>query len=169
MTLYCSLNFSSPLCTSLPVAAQRDIEQAKKNWELGHLQSLKEEEERLAEEEFNNIMLTYDRPETVGKVVAKYGLRRLTSNNRGSRPERKMVPGQHSNKLVGSQRSFQNARNEHSIRNHSKSRSEGTQKGKSPIATSPCSCALPKRHSSRVRTSPASGTIANPSPRRTRK
>jgi len=50
---------------------QRDIEQAKKGWELSHLQSLKEEEERLAEEEDSAIMLTYDRPEVANKVILR--------------------------------------------------------------------------------------------------
>jgi E1A-binding protein p400 len=49
--------------------AEREIELAKKNWELSHLQSLREEEERLAEEEeFNSTVLTYDRPEAANKV-----------------------------------------------------------------------------------------------------
>ena len=50
---------------------QRDIEQAKKGWELSHLQSLKEEEERLADEEDSTIMLTYDRPEVANKVILR--------------------------------------------------------------------------------------------------
>ena len=163
----CALALSfNPLSSVFSLgAAQRDIEQAKKNWELGHLQSLKEEEERLAEEEFNNVMLTYDRPETVGKVVAKYGLRRLTS----SRAEQQVLPGHEGNKLVGSRRPLPNARNEHTVRNHSKTRSQGTPRGRSPNNTSPHSGALPKRHSNRVRTSPAGSTVTTPSPRRPRK
>jgi len=50
---------------------QRDIEQAKKGWELSHLQSLKEEEERLADEDDDTIMLTYDRPEVANKVILR--------------------------------------------------------------------------------------------------
>ena len=53
------------------ITSQRDIEQAKKGWELSHLQSLKEEEERLADEEDNTIMLTYDRPEVANKVILR--------------------------------------------------------------------------------------------------
>ena len=76
---YCKLNVFVP-CLS----TQRDIELAKKNWELSHLQSLREEEERLAqEEEFNSIVLTYDRPEAASKVVAKYSLRK---SPRGGNP-----------------------------------------------------------------------------------
>lgn len=50
---------------------QADIEQAKKDWELSHLQSLREQEERIAreEEEEEAMFLTYDRPEMVNKVV----------------------------------------------------------------------------------------------------
>lgn len=44
---------------------------AKKDWELSHLQSLREEEERLAEEEADDLMLTYDRPEMANKVILR--------------------------------------------------------------------------------------------------
>ena len=52
---------------------QENIEVAKKEWELGHLQSLREEEERLAEEEKDDILLTYDRPEAANKVILRKG------------------------------------------------------------------------------------------------
>ena len=38
---------------------------------MSHLQSLKEEEERLADEEDNTVMLTYDRPEVANKVILR--------------------------------------------------------------------------------------------------
>ena len=44
---------------------------AKKGWELSHLQSLREEEERLAEVEVQDVMLTYDGPETSNKVILR--------------------------------------------------------------------------------------------------
>jgi E1A-binding protein p400 len=47
--------------------AEENIALAKKDWELTHLQSLREEEERLAEEEAEDVLLTYDRPETANK------------------------------------------------------------------------------------------------------
>jgi len=51
--------------------AEENIELAKKDWELSHLQSLREEEERLAEVEVQDVMLTYDRPETSNKVILR--------------------------------------------------------------------------------------------------
>lgn len=45
---------------------------AKKDWELSHLQSLREEEERLAEVEDEDVLLTYDRPETANKVILRW-------------------------------------------------------------------------------------------------
>lgn len=162
--LFCTIlhYLSVPPCPS----TQRDIEQAKKNWELGHLQSLKEEEERLAEEEFNNVMLTYDRPEAVGKVVAKYGLRRLTSPSTGRRAERQLLPGQQDGKPVGSQSSLASVRNKHPLQNHSRSEPRREPRGRTmspPLRSS----LLPKRLSNRARTSPSDS--ATPSPRRTRK
>ncbi|KAL5477552.1 hypothetical protein EMCRGX_G024363 [Ephydatia muelleri] len=53
--------------------AEENIEVAKKEWELGHLQSLREEEERLAEEEKDDILLTYDRPEAANKMYIDKG------------------------------------------------------------------------------------------------
>ena len=50
---------------------QENIELAKKDWELSHLQSLREEEERLAEEEADDVLLTYDRPEMANKVILR--------------------------------------------------------------------------------------------------
>ena len=50
---------------------QRNIELAKKDWELTHLQNLRAEEERLAEEEADDVLLTYDRPETANKVILR--------------------------------------------------------------------------------------------------
>ena len=50
---------------------QENIELAKKDWELTHLQSLRAEEERLAEEEAEDVLLTYDRPETANKVILR--------------------------------------------------------------------------------------------------
>lgn len=38
---------------------------------MSHLQSLKEEEERLADEEDSTVMLTYDRPEVANKVILR--------------------------------------------------------------------------------------------------
>ncbi len=57
--------------TVVPSCLQENIELAKKDWELSHLQSLREEEERLAEEEADEVMLTYDRPETANKVILR--------------------------------------------------------------------------------------------------
>ena len=57
---------TSPLCS------QENIELAKKDWELSHLQSLREEEERLAEVEDEDVLLTYDRPETANKVILRW-------------------------------------------------------------------------------------------------
>jgi hypothetical protein len=51
--------------------AEENIELAKKDWELTHLQSLRAEEERLAEEEAEDVLLTYDRPETANKVILR--------------------------------------------------------------------------------------------------
>lgn len=51
---------------------QESIEQAKKSWELSHLQSLREEEERIAEEDVDDeMLLTYDRPELANKVILR--------------------------------------------------------------------------------------------------
>ncbi|CAI8023442.1 Helicase domino [Geodia barretti] len=49
--------------------AEENIKLAKKDWELTHLQSLRAEEERLAEEEAEDVLLTYDRPETANKMI----------------------------------------------------------------------------------------------------
>ena len=165
---FCCFVFSSVTSLSLRGTAQRDIEQAKKNWELGHLQSLKEEEERLAEEEFNNVMLTYDRPEAAGKVVAKYGLRRLNSPIASHRAERQLLPGQQDGKPVGSQSSsLTSVRNKHPLRNHSRSKSHREPRGKT-MSPPHHSSSLPKRLSSRVRTSPA-GPLPGGKGGRTRK
>ena len=64
------------LLSSLPSSCfflQANIEQAKKEWELSHLQHLREQEERQAreEEEEEAMCLTYDRPEMINKVVLK--------------------------------------------------------------------------------------------------
>lgn len=57
---------------SLPLPLlQKNIELAKKDWELTHLQNLRAEEERLAEEEADDVLLTYDRPETANKVILR--------------------------------------------------------------------------------------------------
>ena len=53
-------------------SSQENIELAKKDWELSHLQSLREEEERLAEVEDEDVLLTYDRPETANKVILRW-------------------------------------------------------------------------------------------------
>ena len=51
---------------------QESIEQAKKSWELSHLQSLREEEERIADEDVDDeMLLTYDRPEASNKVILR--------------------------------------------------------------------------------------------------
>ena len=51
---------------------QENIELAKKDWELSHLQSLREEEEKEAVEETEDeVPLTYDRPEFCNKVTLK--------------------------------------------------------------------------------------------------
>lgn len=42
-------------------AAEKEVELAKKDWELGHLQALKEEEEKRAAEEEDEILFTYSR------------------------------------------------------------------------------------------------------------
>lgn len=76
---------SSPLYTDSPTLTsllslshtlQKNIELAKKDWELTHLQNLRAEEERLAEEEADDVLLTYDRPETANKVILR---RRLST------------------------------------------------------------------------------------------
>jgi superfamily II DNA/RNA helicase len=51
--------------------AEENIRRAKKDWELTHLQSLRAAEERLAEEEAEDVLLTYDRPETANKVILR--------------------------------------------------------------------------------------------------
>ncbi|XP_019852163.1 PREDICTED: helicase domino-like isoform X2 [Amphimedon queenslandica] len=51
--------------------AEENIEIAKKEWELGHLQRLREEEEKVAQEELieeGATDLTYDRPELINKL-----------------------------------------------------------------------------------------------------
>ena len=56
------------------MCVQENIERAKKDWELSHLQSMREEEdERLAVEEVDSsdIMLTYDRPDVANKVILR--------------------------------------------------------------------------------------------------
>jgi hypothetical protein len=60
--------FSLPLPPPIP---QENIRRAKKDWELTHLQSLRAAEERLAEEEAEDVLLTYDRPETANKVILR--------------------------------------------------------------------------------------------------
>ena len=51
---------------------QENIELAKKDWELSHLQALREEEEKIAEEEaVEDIPLTYDRPDLCNKVTLR--------------------------------------------------------------------------------------------------
>lgn len=65
---------------------------AKKDWELTHLQTLRAEEERLAEEDAVDVLLTYDRPETANKVI----LRRRPSTGTWeilSPPLNNLVPG----------------------------------------------------------------------------
>ena len=59
------------LIQNVMTPTQENIELAKKDWELSHLQSLRKEEERLAEEEADDIQLTYDRPETSNKVTLR--------------------------------------------------------------------------------------------------
>ena len=54
-----------------PHTPQESIQLAKKDWELTHLQTLRAEEERLAEEEAEDVLLTYDRPETANKVILR--------------------------------------------------------------------------------------------------
>lgn len=44
------------------------MEAAKKDWELGRLQKLKEEEERKAEMEDDDILYTYSREDAYNKV-----------------------------------------------------------------------------------------------------
>ena len=51
---------------------QDSIEQAKKSWEFSHLQSLREEEERIADDDVeDDMLLTYDRPELANKVILR--------------------------------------------------------------------------------------------------
>ena len=81
-----SLSLSLPLSSSLylppssslylSLSLQENIQLAKKDWELSHLQNLRAEEERLAEEEAEDVLLTYDRPETANKVILR---RRLST------------------------------------------------------------------------------------------
>ena len=59
-----------PCCPLLP-PHQESIKLAKKDWELSHLQNLRAEEERLAEQEAEDVLLTYDRPETANKVILR--------------------------------------------------------------------------------------------------
>ena len=59
--------YNAPLSPS-----QEEIHQAKKDWELSHLQQLREQEEKMAREEEEKeeaMCLTYDRPEMINKVV----------------------------------------------------------------------------------------------------
>lgn len=51
---------------------QENIELAKRDWELSHLQALREEEEKIAEEEaVEDVHLTYDRPDLCNKVTLR--------------------------------------------------------------------------------------------------
>lgn len=72
---------------------QESIELAKKSWELSHLQSLREEEERIAEEDASDdILLTYDRPELANKVILRRhsstGMWEVCSPNKNSQPNK---------------------------------------------------------------------------------
>lgn len=51
---------------------QENIQLAKKDWELSHLQTMREEEEKMAEEEAaDESLLTYDRPDLCNKVTLR--------------------------------------------------------------------------------------------------
>ncbi len=59
-------------CNYFYLFSQDDIKQSKKEWELSHLQQLREQEEKMVreEEEMEEAMsLTYDRPNLINKVV----------------------------------------------------------------------------------------------------
>lgn len=69
---------------------QENIELAKKDWELSHLQALREEEEKIAEEEaVEDIPLTYDRPDLCNKVTLRRsstGMWKVCSSGQNHKP-----------------------------------------------------------------------------------
>jgi hypothetical protein len=73
--------------------AEENIKLAKKDWELTHLQSLRAEEERLAEEEAEDVLLTYDRPETANKVILRRRPSTGTWEILSRPPELDLAPG----------------------------------------------------------------------------
>ncbi|XP_071946523.1 helicase domino-like isoform X2 [Antedon mediterranea] len=58
----------APLTDDQLVEAEEQVEIAKKEWELSHLQALKEEEERKAEMEEDEIFYTYTREDAYNKI-----------------------------------------------------------------------------------------------------
>ena len=63
---------------------QDEVEMAKKDWELGHLQALKKEEEKRAAEEEDEILYTYTREESLQVKKNKSKLRRSKANSKCS-------------------------------------------------------------------------------------
>jgi len=78
--------FLSRQDTSLTEA---EVELAKKDWELGHIQALKEEEERRAAEEEDEIFFTYSQEESVQVKKSKKSSSRKSRSAKRSNPSSK--------------------------------------------------------------------------------